>query len=182
MADKPSLDVRWGIATGLKRTDPDYLPLSLGTSSLGGSFSARLMSTVRDNEGLTYGIHAYTDGDRLTDGFWQIGATFAPELLAKGVASTERELRAWVENGVTREELETQREMQSGGFKVALSTSDGMAEQMLSFFERGYGPARMDKHPELVRAVTLEQVNNAIRKYIIPKNIVVVKAGTAPAE
>jgi predicted Zn-dependent peptidase len=40
----------------------------------------------------------------------------------------------------------------------------------------------MDKHPELVRAVTLEQVNNAIRKYIIPKNIVVVKAGTAPAE
>jgi zinc protease len=70
MADKPSLDVRWGIATGLKRTDPDYLPLSLGTSILGGSFSARLMSTVRDNEGLTYGIHAYTDGDRLTDGFW----------------------------------------------------------------------------------------------------------------
>jgi zinc protease len=182
LPDKPSLDVRWGITTGITRTDPDYLPLAIGTSVLGGSFSARLMSTVRDEEGLTYGIHAYTDGDRLTDGFWQIQATFAPGLLAKGITSTEHELEKWVEEGITKEELEIQKDMQSGVFKVALSTSDGMAGQLLAFLERGYGPERMDEHPQLVRAVKLDEVNDAIRKYIKLDDIVVVKAGTPPTE
>ena len=47
-----------GQATGLRYRDPDALPLRVGTAVLGHGFTGRLMGTVRDREGLTYGIGA----------------------------------------------------------------------------------------------------------------------------
>src|SRR5699024_10309459 len=58
MKDKASVSVMWGQSTGLRYTDADYLPLRVGVSILGEGFTGRLMSTVRDKEGLTYGIGA----------------------------------------------------------------------------------------------------------------------------
>jgi len=177
LVGRPSLNVRWGVATGLRRTDPDFPPVFLGTSILGGSFSARLMSAVRDDEGLTYGIYAFTDGDRIADGFWQVTATFAPQLLEQGMASTRREIQRWVDEGVSGAELEEHRDLLVGSFQVELSTSRGMADQLLTILERGHGPEYLDQHPQRLRAVTLDQVNAAIRRYIKPEEMIVVVAG-----
>ena len=54
MNDKSSVSVIMGQATGLRYKDPDALALRVGTAALGRGFTGRLMSTVRDKEGLTY--------------------------------------------------------------------------------------------------------------------------------
>jgi len=78
MADKTSVSVVFGQTTGLKYSDPDYQALRLATAVLGGSgFSGRLMQTVRDKEGLTYGIYSAASNDTFADGDWKITATFA---------------------------------------------------------------------------------------------------------
>lgn len=51
--DKASATLMFGLTTQLKKTDSDYLPLYVGNYILGGNFSARLMSIIRDDEGLT---------------------------------------------------------------------------------------------------------------------------------
>ena len=59
MEDKTSATLRLAQITGLKKTDKDYIALSVGDSAFGrGGFSARLMSIIRDDEGLTYGIYS----------------------------------------------------------------------------------------------------------------------------
>ena len=71
---KESVNVIMGEPTGLRYADPDFLPLSVGTSVLGRGFTSRLLSTVRDTEGLTYGIGAELVGSGQLDQAWVISA------------------------------------------------------------------------------------------------------------
>src|ERR1700675_1856092 len=77
LADKPSVTMLLGQATGLRYIDPHTLALRGGTAILGRGFTGRLMGTVRDKEGLTYNIGASVSDDRIADGVWEISASFA---------------------------------------------------------------------------------------------------------
>ena len=181
MPDKTSVSVVMGQTTGLKYSDPDYQALRVGTAVLGGSgFSGRLMQVVRDKEGLTYGVYATTSNDTFTDGDWKINATFGPSLLEKGIASTTRELRTWYEQGITPAELDYRKANLVGSFKVSLATTDGMAASLLAAIHRGYDQSWLDEYPNKVNALTLEQVNGAIKKHVKPESMVLIKAGTIP--
>lgn len=180
MADKTSVSVNFAIPVGIDSNHPDYNALYLGTYVLGGNFSARLMSTVRDQEGLTYGINSFVTGATLTDGHWQVTATFAPDLLDKGIESTMTQLEKWVKNGITAEELEAKKQTVNGSYQVQLATSGGMAAAILSTVNRRKSISYMDKYLEEIDALTLKEVNDAIKKYIGLNRLVIVKAGTIP--
>ncbi|MBP6508204.1 MAG: insulinase family protein [Opitutaceae bacterium] len=178
MSDKTNVSVVWGMATGLRYSDPDALALRVGTNVLGGGFIARLMGNVRDKEGLTYGIYAFVSNDNLRDGDMRIWANFAPELLEKGVASTKRQLDHWYQDGITATELAQRKSDTIGAFKVSLSTTDGMAGAILSALQRGYDVTWLDEYPEKIQALTLADVNGAIKKHLDPAKMILVKAGT----
>ena len=182
MAEKPSTTLLFGQTTGLQARDADALALKLATHTLGGpTFTARLISTIRDTEGLTYGIGARITGDSFTDGSWFIRGTFATALLEKGEAATRRELIRWYEQGITAEELVAQKTNYVGVFKLGLATTGGMAEALLGALERGDGPEAVDTLGERVGALTLAEVNAAIRRHLDPARMVVIKAGSLPA-
>jgi len=181
MADKTSISVVMGEATGLKYSDPDYQALRLATAVLGGGgFSGRLMQTVRDKEGLTYGIYSNTSNDTFTDGDWKISATFAPALLEKGLAATREQFAKWYAEGVTPAELAYRKENLIGSFKVSLATTGGMAGSLLAAVHRGYGVDWLDRYPQVIDSLTLDQVNGAVKKHLNPDNLVVIEAGTIP--
>jgi zinc protease len=181
LAAKTSVTVLAGEATGLQYRDADSLPLRVGVAILGSGFTSRLMSTVRDKEGLTYHISASVADDTFDDGDWRINATFAPSLLDKGIASTQRELQRWWKDGVTLLELEARKNDLVGSFQVGLATTDGMAGTLLATVERGLALAWVDDYPRTVEAVTLDQVNGAIRRYVDPQKLVTIKAGSVAA-
>ncbi|HEY4248639.1 MAG TPA: pitrilysin family protein [Lacunisphaera sp.] len=181
MADKTSVSVVLGQTTGLRYSDPDYQALRLATSVLGGSgFSGRLMQTVRDKEGLTYGIYSNTSNDTFTDGDWKITATFAPALLTKGLASTREQLAKWYDKGISEAELDYRKTNLVGSFKVSLSTTDGMAASLLAAIHRGYDQTWLDRYPRVIESLTLDQVNGAVKKHLNPENMVLIEAGTIP--
>ncbi|HEU5080141.1 MAG TPA: pitrilysin family protein [Opitutaceae bacterium] len=180
MPDKTSVSVVFGLATGLKYSDPDYQALRLGTESLGGGFSARLMNTVRNQEGLTYHIDSYHGDDAFNGGDWRVDASFAPTLLEKGIASTRKQIDLWHDQGITEKELADGKTHAIGLFKVALATTSGLARQLLVNAERGNDPSFLDRYPEIINSLTLDQVNGAIKKYVKTDSLVLIKAGTVP--
>ena len=180
MADKPNVSVILGQASGLRHSDPDALALRVGTAILGSGFTGRLMATVRDQEGLTYGISSRVSNDSYTDGDWRISANFAPDLLEKGLAATRRELKSWYEQGVTAEEVARTKTNLAGSFQVGLATTDGMAGTLLATVNRGYPLSWIDEYPQKLTALTVEQVNAAIKKHLQPDTFVLIKAGTVP--
>ena len=178
MPGKPSVSVVLGQASGLRYSDPDYQAVRLATSILGSGFTGRLMANVRDKEGLTYGIGSHMSGDTFADGAWQIGASFAPGLVDKGIESTKRQLTSWFKDGVTPAEVERAKSRIIGTFEVSLATSDGMANNILATIHRGYDLGWLDRLAPTVEALTTEQVNQAIKKHLKPEELHLVRAGS----
>ena len=178
MADKPNVSVIIGQPIGLKYRDDGALALRVGTAVLGSGFTGRLMANVRDKEGLTYGIGSSIANDMTSDGAWEIGANFAPELLDKGMTSTKRELDAWYAQGITAAELERVKTYMIGTFKVGLATTDGLSNALLTAVHRGYDVTWLDEYPKRVAALSLADVNGAIKKYLKPEKMTVIKAGS----
>jgi zinc protease len=181
LADKPSVTMLLGQATGLRYSDPDTLALRVGTAILGHGFTGRLMGTVRDKEGLTYNIGASVGDDSIVDGMFEISASFAPALLVKGVDSTRLELAKWWKDGVTDQELATRKQGVIGSYFVGLSTTLGLAETILVNTQRGFDPSWLDAYPKALKALTREQVNAAIKTHLNPSTMVLVEAGSVPS-
>ncbi|MBN1301207.1 MAG: insulinase family protein [Melioribacteraceae bacterium] len=179
LEDKTSATLTIGQITKLKRSDPDYVAFYVANQSFGGgSFTARLLSIIRDDEGLTYGIFSSHNDDIYSDGAWSISGTFSPDLLGQGYSSTMRELKRWIRDGITEDELADTKSRLIGSYKVNLETTNGMARQILSFVERGFGISYMDEYPNLIQALTVDEVNNVVKKYIDPDKLVTVVAGS----
>lgn len=175
---KTSVSVIMGQSTGLKRSDKDYMAFSIANTVFGSGFAGRLMSIIRDDEGLTYGIGSAHNNDIYYDGRWFIRATFAPALLAKGLSSTNRELKRLVDEGITKDEFDKAITNMVGSYKVNLSTTRGMATQILSFIQRGFDVSYMDEYPKLIQTLSVQDVNSAIKKYIDLESVVTVMAGS----
>lgn len=179
---KPSAEMYIGQYTGIKRTDEDFMPFYIGNSILGGGFSARLMMTVRDNDGLTYNIGSSHSGHSNTGGHWFVNASFNPSLFQKGFDATMVQIKKWYKQGVTAEELAAKKSNLTGSYKVGLSTTRGLAGALLSFVERGLEPDYLYQYPKDIEAVTLEQVNSVIKKYLDLDKLIVVKSGSLDQE
>ncbi len=133
IADKASVTLVFGQPIKINRFDKDYIPLRVGVGVLGDhGFSARLMSEIRDKQGLTYGISARLRGMiKETRGHFEVWGTFAPSLLKKGQDLTFKEIKKWIERGVTEEELDLRKKNIIGSFKVALGTVHGLAKEII---------------------------------------------------
>ena len=183
MEDKTSTDFVVGIPLGINKFHEDYMPLIVASHILGGNFSARLMQTVRVKEGLTYGINsAITGFDNNNDGYWMVGGTFAPELLAKGEKATLREIKKWAEEGVTQAEVDITKSTLMGSYQVGFDTTYGLSSGILSAVNVWGDLSYVDSYPGKVGGVTLDQVNKAIKKYISFNDIYQVAAGSIDKE
>lgn len=182
MPDRPNLDVRFGHTVSLRRNDPDYDALHLGVFALGGNFSARLMSRIRDDLGLTYGIGSSLSGVHVHHGgAWNTSVTLSADRLERGLDETRRELARFVSGGVTPEEVAEKQETLAGRFVVALASTGGLAQGLLSALENGFGPDYLDTYAERVGSLTAPAVNEAVRRHLDPSRLFVAVAGSSGA-
>ncbi len=178
MQEKTSVDIMFGQPVGINRDHEDFLPLVVGHYILGGNFSARLMSTVRDKAGLTYGIRSAVTGVDRTDGYWYVWGTFAPQLVEQGRVAAAEQVEHWIEAGITEEELEAKKTTIIGSYQVSFSTTSGIATQILMNSERGKEVDYLDQYPDDIDAVSIDRVNSSIRQYCNTDNMLSVAAGS----
>ncbi|OBX20165.1 peptidase M16 [Gelidibacter algens] len=179
---KPSAELFVGQYTGLKRSDADFIPFYIGNNVLGSGFSGRLMRTVRDEDGLTYSIESSHGSHIYTEGNWTVNASFNPSLFQQGLDATMIQIKKWRNEGVTTEEVEAIKSNLIGGFKVGMATTSGLANTILSLVERGLEPDYIDQYPKDIEAVTTEQVNTVIKKYIDLDKIIIIKSGSLDSD
>lgn len=179
MADKDSVDVCMGHPVPVRRQDEAYVPLYLGNYVLGGNFSARLMTIVRDEKGLTYGIGSALSGvDTEYPGYWQIHVTLSSDRVEEGIEATRAVARDLVEGGITEEELADKKTTLTGSYRVRQAKTSGLASMLLTNAERGFDLEYLDRYPGLIEATTLEEVNDALATHLDPDELSEALAGT----
>ncbi len=169
LPDKENVDVRLGHTLSIRRNADEYLPVFLANFVLGGNFSARLMQTIRDEMGLTYGIGSSLAGvSSEYEGHWQVGVTLSKEHVQRGIDETAKQLRRFVADGITSEELEEKKTTVTGAFKVGLSTTFGLAKTLLAHIEQGFPLRYLDEFPEKIERITVDEANSAIAQAFVP--------------
>jgi zinc protease len=161
--DKANTDVSLGSALGFGMDDKRYLPTAVVTHMLGShGFTSHLMSTVRERDGLTYGTYAWLKGfsDKL-DGYLHIWGMFAPQLLVRGQEALERETGIFLKGGVTEDALREVKDEIAGSYAVSLASTHGLARMLVRIMEEDRPIARIDEYPELIRAITLKEAQDA---------------------
>jgi len=181
MPDKSNVDVRLGHAIPIRRDHDDYAALYVGNYILGGDFAARLMSTVRDEMGLTYSIRSSLSGITTHyTGSWQTSITLSHEAVEEGIDATKEVIRSFVEEGATEDELDAKKTTITGSYTVGLATTERLAQSILTNAERGFDLSYLDDFPDEIRALTLDEVNAAVQNYLDPDAIQEALAGTRP--
>lgn len=181
MPDKSNVDVRMGHAVPIRRDHDDYPALYVGNYILGGNFAARLMTVVRDEKGLTYHVGSGLAGVTSRHaGYWQTRLTLSHDVLEEGIAATTDVIRDFVAEGATEEELADKKTTITGSYTVGLATTQRLARSILTNAERGFDVAYLDRFPEEIEALTLEEVNDAVRRYLHPNDLHEALAGVAP--
>lgn len=177
--DRANLNVQLGHSVDVVWSSEDFLPLWVGVFILGGNFSSRLMSIVRDEKGLTYGIRSGLGHVGMTyGGAWTTSVTLSQERLEEGIAATKEVIDRFVREGITAHELDERIETLIGSYEVELATTAGLAGRLVQNISRGRAPSYLDTYPDTVRQLTPERVNAAVRQYLDPEKLSLVSAGT----
>jgi zinc protease len=165
--------------TGISFKDPDFFPLYLGNYAFGGpSFSARLSQEIRVKRGWSYGTGSrfqYGSVNREWSYTFSPANRDAPPALQLSLQMV-RDLR---DKGLTEKEFTFTREsiVNSAGFMY--NTPDKRVENTL--IERVFRlpPGFFRSYETETRKLTLEQVNQSLRRFLKPENIVVTTVGSA---
>lgn len=177
--DKTSADLYLGIPIHIDKDHPDYNALMVATFILGGNFSARMMTIIRDQMGLTYGVGSGLQGaNDDKDGFWYTWGTFSPKDIIKGKDGILKVVKEWLAKGITTEELAKKKGTITGSYKVGMGTSAGLARAIISNVEQGRDLDYIDNFPNIINELTKKEVNDAIKKYINLERLHIAAAGT----
>jgi zinc protease len=178
IAGKSQSDVAIGFPT-LKRSDPDYFPLELGNLILGRlGLMGRLGSNVRDVQGLAYYVYSGVDAGR-SSGMWTARAGVDPKNVEQAITSIRAELARLRTEPVTTQELDDARSFLTGSVPLALERNDGIADLLLSIEHHQLGLDYLDRYPDLVNAVTADQILAAAQKHLDETRVAIGVAGPA---
>lgn len=165
---------------GIERRNPDYFALLVMDTILGSSpgFTSRIPRVLRDEQGLAYSTFSnITSSAGLDPGRFIAYIGTAPENLDRAIAGLRGEIARIVESGVTQEELDVARSYLTGSFVFRFQKNSQVAEFLIEAEIYGLGFDYLERFPELIRAVTIEDVNRVTRKYIDPLNLTTVVVG-----
>lgn len=177
---KQNIDISIGASLPMVIDDVDLPAFNFGLAVLGkwGGFAGRLMSIVREKEGLTYGIYAKTEGVSKTEtAYWRIMTFFAPKDTIKGVGSTLREIKRIHENGITKSEWERFRNILKTGETLTYDSLSSTVGFVHGAMLMGVSFTEYKQYREKLYSCSMSEVNKALKKYLDPNNLVISCAG-----
>ncbi len=176
MPDKYQSDIMLG-RPGPSRLADDYLPASLMNTVLGiFGMMGRIGKTVREAQGLAYYAYSSLQGG-LGPGAWLAAAGVAPDRVDQAISSILDEVARIQNERVPAEELADSQAYRVGSLPVGLETNHGLANVITDMELYGWGLDYLLNYPNLVRAITPEQVQAAAQKYLSLENLGIAVAG-----
>jgi zinc protease len=180
VVDKPDAvqtQIRVG-KLGIRRNDPDYVPLLVTNRIFGGGFNSRLNTEVRVKKGLTYGASSSFDTNRFAGAF--VAGTFTRT--EKTVEATQLvvNLIAKMSTGdISPDELKFAQDYLSGVFPIQSETAEEVASHVLTVAEYGLPPNYNDTFQKQIRDVSESDVNRMAKQYFDAHDLDVVLVGNA---
>jgi zinc protease len=167
---------------GLTRSDADYMRASLANNILGVfGMMGRLGDRVRDEQGLAYYVYSRVEAG-LGAGPWLATAGVNPANVERAIDGILAEVQRLRDEPVPADDLADSQAYVTGIMPLRLETNQGVAQSLLEMERHNLGLDYLLHYADLVREVTVQDVQEMARKYLDPEVYVLAVAGPAVDE
>ena len=162
----------------LQDTDPDFTALSLANFMLGGSDTSRLWMRIREKDGLSYNVRTRLNVSSFEpNGTWSVYAIYAPENRQRIEAAIREEFERALKDGFTETEVKEAIAALLNYRKLSRAQDTNLVSAWITYMDTGRDFKWSAESDKKVAALTVGQVNAALRKYLQPQNFSSVAAG-----
>jgi zinc protease len=164
-------------APGPSRFDECYLAAVLANNILGRfGLMGRIGDALRTKAGLAYYAYSRLAGGP-GPGPWMVIAGVNPAALARACELAVREIRRFVTRRVSSEEMEESQASIIGSLPLQLETNDGVAGALLRLERYGLGLDYYRRFPDLMLAITRDDVLGMAGHFLDPDALAIASAG-----
>ena len=164
--------------TGISRTNPDYYAVTVMNYILGaGGFSSRLMDSIRDKQGLAYGIMSQFD-TRLMPGAFFISLQTRTDVTNQAIAGVLTEIKGMRDAPVTDQELNEAKSFIVGSFPLRVDSSAKLANVLAQVELYNLGLDYFTQYPKAIEKVTKDDVLRVAKQYLDPQHYALVVVGS----
>ena len=160
---------------GVARSTPDYFPLQVLNTVLGGSFTSRLNQNLREEHGYAYGANSRFDM-RLAPGPFLAGANVQTDKTAESLTEIFKELDA-IRKPIGGDELAKTKNYLALGFPGAFETIEDLAGRLEELAIYGLPDQYYANYTAQIGAVTAAAAQRAATAHIEPGTLAVVVVG-----
>ena len=162
---------------GVARSTPDYFPLLVLNSMLGGAFVSRINLNLREDKGYTYGARTSFDYRRGPGPFTASAGVFT-NVTKESVIEFMRELRGIRgERPVTEKELNYFKQSLIRSYPRGFETPEQIAGRLTDVVLYNLPDDYFNNYIAHVRAVTLADVTRAATRYLDPARMAILVVG-----
>ncbi len=182
LIDRPKA-VQSTLYVGAVTTDPsgpDWIPLSVTSTLLGGAFTSRLTTNLREDKGYTYSPHGYL-ADYYRAAYWVEVADVTTKVTGPSLEEIFGELSRLRKKAPSQDELRGIQNYLAGVFVLRNSSRGGVIRQLEFVDMHGLGRDYLRTYVDRVMTVTPEQIRQMAKKYLDPAHMLVVVAGDRAA-
>lgn len=158
------------------RSDVNFFPLTIMNNILGGSFTSRINSNLRERNGYTYGARSYFELKKYSGDF-SVETEVKGDITASAVNEIIFEIKRMRDEYVTDDELSIMKNYITGNFPLQLETPGAIASRVIALKLFDLEDDYYQKYISNVNAVTKEDVKKAAEEYLHPDNLVLSIAG-----
>jgi zinc protease len=162
----------------LNDLDADYPAFMLANFMLGSGGDSRLWKRVRESEGLSYNVFSSVGWNNFEhNSMWQGGAIFAPQNRDKVEQGVREEIARALKDGFTPQEVESAKRALLNFRRLGRAQDGALAGALAGNLYLGRTFQISQKVDDALQALTVEQVNGALRRYLKPESFITGVAG-----
>jgi len=157
-------------------TSPEAIPLGVTNALLGGSFSSRITSNIREQKGYTYSPSSQISR-RYHDAYWAETADVTTQYTGASLKEIFAEIDKLAKEPPADAELKGIQSYLSGLFVIQNSSRGALINQLRFVDFQGLGEDYLKTYVQKVNAVTPADVSKMTALYIKPDQITIVVVG-----
>lgn len=159
---------------GVSRENPDFYVLAVMNYILGGGgFASRLVEEIRNKRGLAYSVASFFDPGKYPGSF-QIALQTKNASAREAISLSLQQLERIQKEPVSKQELEGAKKYLIGSFPMRFDTQGKLVNFLTQVEYYGLGMDYPERYPSLIKSITTEEVLRVAKKYLHPKNYVLV--------
>jgi predicted Zn-dependent peptidase len=163
---------------GIKRDNPDRYAINLMNYILGGgSFTSRMTSKVRSDEGLAYSVGSSFNIGSRDYGTFNAYCQTKSSTAFKAIDLMVKEIERIQNDGVTPEELHDAREAVINRFIFNFDNAGEIVSRLMSLEFNDFPSDYYKRYLDYYRAVTIEDIKRVANEYLHPDQLSFVIVG-----